>query len=138
MKGYIIIHLELQSLLTLMVSCLFSSFLHNLLLIIFTVPSISSLEAQSTTSDSITLSWTIPEGNIIDNYTLTATRLCDNVVFTPTTGIRGVHTILPVAGFSSGLQYTVGIISLNILGTGMESNVNVTILEGTGKLLVHI
>ena len=95
------------------------------------------MEAQSTTSDSITLSWTIPEGNIIDNYTLTATRLCDNVVFTPTTGIYGGLTILPIGGFSSGLQYTVGLIPFNILGTGRESSVNATVMEGTGELLVY-
>ena len=102
------------------------------------VPSISSLEAQSTTSDSITLSWTIPEGNIIDNYTLTVTRLCDNVVFTPTTGINGNETQYTITGLYSGLQYTVSIIPLNILGTGMEFAVNATVMEGTGKLLVYI
>ena len=93
------------------------------------------MEANSSAiSDSITLSWTIPEGNIIDNYTLTVIRLCDNVVFTPTTGINGNETQYTITGLYSGLQYTVGIIPLNILGTGMESHVNVTILEGTGKL----
>ncbi len=106
--------------------------------IINIVPSISSLEPQSTTSDSISFSWTIPEGNIIDNYTLTVTRLCDNVVFTPTTGINDNDTQYTITGLYSGLQYTVSIIPLNILGTGMESNVNATILEGTGKLLVYI
>ena len=103
-----------------------------------TVPSISSLEAQSTTNDSITLLWTIPEGNIIDNYTLTVTRLCDNVVFTPTTGINGNETQYTITGLYSGLQYTVSIIPLNILGTGMESNVNATVMEGTGKLYISI
>ena len=96
------------------------------------------MEAQPTTSYSITLSWTIPEGNIIDNYTLTATRLCDNAVSTPITGINGMFTILPIRGFSSGIQYTVSIIPLNILGTRMEYNVNATVMEGTGKLLVYI
>ena len=109
-----------------------------LYLYIIIVPSISSFEAQSTTSDSIKLSWTIPEGNIIDNYTLTVTRLCDNVVFTPTTGINGNETQYTITSLYSGLQYTVGIIPLNILGTGMESNVNATVMEGTGKLLVYI
>ena len=96
------------------------------------------MEAQSTTSGSITLSWIKPEGNIIDNYTVTVTRLCDNVVFTPTTGINGNKTQYTITGLYSGLQYTVGIIPLNILGTGMESNVNVTVMEGTGKLLVYL
>ncbi len=100
---------------------------------IIIVPSISSFEAQSTTSDSITLSWTIPEGNIIDNYTATVTRLCDNEVFPPTTGINGNETQYTSTGLYSGLQYTVSIIPLNILGTGMESNVNTTVMEGIGK-----
>ena len=104
---------------------------------IVTVPSISSLEAQSTTSDSIILSWTIPEGNIIDTYTLTVTRLCDNVVFTPT-NLTGNETQYTITGLYSGLQYTVGLIPLNILGTGMESNINVTVMEGTRELLVYI
>ncbi len=106
--------------------------------IIIVGPSIPSLKAQSTTSDSILLSWTILEGNIIDNYTLTVTRLCDNVVFIPTTGINGNETQYTITGLSSGLQYTVSIIPFNILGTGMESIVNVTVTEGTGKLLVYI
>ncbi len=92
------------------------------------------MEAQSITSDSVTFTWTIPEGNIIDNYTQTATRLCDNVVFIPTTGVH--TTAVLFGGLSSGLQYTIGIIPLNILGTGMESSVNVTVMEGTGKLLI--
>ena len=100
---------------------------------IVTVPSISSLEAQSTTSDSITLSWTISEGNIIDTYTLTVTRLCDNVVYT-STNLTGNEIQYTITGLYSGLQYTVGLIPLNILGTGMESNINVTVMEGTGEL----
>ncbi len=94
------------------------------------------MEAQSTTSDSITLSWTIPGGVAIDNYTLTVTRLCDNVVFTPTTGINGSLTTIPIGGLSSKLQYTVGIVPLNILGTGMESSVTATVMEGIGELRI--
>ena len=92
------------------------------------------MEAQSTTSNSITLSFTIPEGTVVDNYTLTVTRLCDNVVFTPTTGINGNDTQYTSTGLYSGLQYTVGIIPLNILGIGKKSSVNVTVMEGTGEI----
>ena len=95
------------------------------------------MEAQSTTSETVTLLWTIPEGDIIDNYTLTVTRLCDNVMFIPT-NISNTFNNISISGFSSGLQYTVSIIPLNILGTGMEFNVNVTVTEGTGKLLYSI
>ena len=59
------------------------------------------------------------------------------MVFTPTTGINGNETQYTITGLYSGLQYTVSIIPLNILGTGMESNVNATVMEGTGKLLVY-
>ena len=103
---------------------------------IIIVPSISSLEAQPTTSETVTLLWTIPEGDIIDNYTLTVTRLCDNVMFIQS-NISDAFNHISI-GLSSGLQYTVGIIPLNLLGTGMESNVNVTVMEGTGKLLYSI
>ena len=104
--------------------------------IIITVPStIPSLEAQSTTSDSITLSWTKTKGVAVDNYTLTVIGLCDNVVLFPTTGINGSITTISISGLSSGLQYTVGIIPLNILGTGMESSVNIIVMDGTGKIL---
>ena len=120
-----------------MVSCLLTCYYCINCYYHYTVPSVSSLEAQSTTSDSITLSLTIPEGVTIDNYTLTVTRLCDNVVFTPTTGINGSFTAIPISGLSSGLQYTVGMIPLNILGTGMESSVNSTVMEGTGEILVY-
>ena len=89
------------------------------------------MDGQSTTSDSIALSWTIPEGNIIDNYTVTVTRLCDNVVLPAITGINGTDTQYTITGLHSGLQYTVSIIPLNILGTGMESNV---ISHGNGRL----
>ena len=97
------------------------------------------MEAQSTTSDSITLSWTIyiPEGVSIDKYILTVIRLCDNVVFTPTTDINGNETQYTITGVYSGLQYTVSIIPLNILGTGMESTDNATVMEGTGEILVY-
>ena len=95
------------------------------------------MESQSTTSDSITLSWTKPKGVAVDNYTLTVTRLCDNVVFPPSTGINGSFAAISISGLSSGLQYTVGIIPLNILGTGMESSVNATVMEGTGEILVY-
>ena len=104
---------------------------------IITVPSISSLEVQSTTSDSITLSWTIPEGNIIDNYTVTVIRLCDDIMFPPTIGINDTqHTI---TGLHIGLQYTVSIIPLNILGAGVESNMNtaVSVMEGNGIRLLN-
>ena len=103
--------------------------------IIISVPSILSLEAQSNTSDSITLLWTIPEEVAIDNYTLTVTRLCDNVVFPPLNGIKGSFTTISISGLFSGLQYTVGIIPLNILGTGMESIVSFIVIDGTGELL---
>ena len=104
-----------------------------------TVPSVTSLEAQSTTSDSITLSWTIyiPEGVAVDNYTLTVTRLCDNVVFTTTIGINGNETQYIITGLYSGLQYTFGILPLNILGTGMESTDNAIVMDGTGKIIVY-
>ena len=134
MKGFIQIRLELQLQCFSMVS--YPGLVSTNCYYYYTVPSISSLEAQSTTSDSITLSWTIPEGVSIDNYTLTVTRLCDNVVFPPTTGINGSFTTLPINGLSSGLQYTVGVIPLNILGTGMKSSLNATVMEGTGEILL--
>ena len=92
------------------------------------VPLIESFEVQSNTPSSIMISWQIPSTSIIDNYTVTLTNLCDNVVL-PQYEIDGNFTSLPITGLLSGLQYTVSIKPVNTFGKGMETTDNVTTQE---------
>ena len=85
-----------------------------------------SFEAQPNTPTTILISWVIPDTSIIDNYTVTVTRLCDNIVL-PSYIVNGRNTVL--TGLSSGLEYTVSIVPVNILGKGMERTDNVTVQE---------
>ena len=82
-------------------------------------------DAQPNNPTSITINWDISNNSIIDNYTVSYRRLCDNVegsVF-----IGGSSTTETISGLSSGLLYTVSIIPVNILGKGMERTNNVTV-----------
>ena len=87
-----------------------------------------SFEAQPNSPTTISISWVIPETSIIDNYTVTVTRLCDNVVL-PSLHINGNLTSSVITDLSSGLDYTVGIVPVNILGEGMERTDNATAQE---------
>ena len=85
-----------------------------------------SFEAQPNTPTTILISWVIPDTSIIDNYTVTVTRLCDNVVL-PSYIVNGSNTVL--TGLSSGLVFTVSIVPVNVLGKGMERTDSVTVQE---------
>ena len=85
-------------------------------------------EAKPNTPTTILISWVIPDTSIIDNYIVTVTHLCDNVVL-PSLHINGDLTNTVITDLSSGLEYTVGIVPVNILGEGMERTDNVTLQE---------
>ena len=93
------------------------------------VPAITSFEVQS---GSIMLSWVVPAVSIIDNYTVTVTRLCESIVLSPVSGIAGNLTELSI-DVSGGFEYSVSIVPINLLGEGKAKTDNVTV-ESNGKL----
>ena len=76
---------------------------------------------------SILASWDTVNTSIVDNYTVTVTRLCDNVSLSPVNVIDGKLSSILINGLLSGSQYRVSLIPANILGEGMEITENVTI-----------
>ncbi len=85
------------------------------------VPSILSLDIQKINTTSILTSWkTVNTSIIVDNYTVTVTRLCDNVVLSPVDVIDGKLSSILIVGLWSGFHYRVSLIPANILGEGME------------------
>ena len=99
-------------------------------IIIFIVPTITSFEAQLQ-SGSIMLSWVVPNISIIDNYTVTVTRVCESIVLSPMTGIAGNLTEL-YFDVSGGFEYSVSIVPINLLGEGIAETDNVTV-PGNGE-----
>ena len=81
------------------------------------------------------LSWVVPAVSIIDNYTVTVTRLCENVVLSQMSGIDGNLTELSI-DVPSGFEYSVSIVPINLLGEGMAETDYVTV-PGNGKSLLQ-
>jgi len=92
---------------------------------------LTSFDVQPVNSTSVQLTWSLSDSSIIDNYTLSVTRLCDNMVL-PELVVDGSVTSRVISMLSSGFQYGGRIIPVNILGEGMERTGSVT-LEETSK-----
>ena len=88
------------------------------MLIIIIVPSILSLDIQKVNTTSILASWETVNTSIVDNYTVTVTRLCDNVLLSPVNVIE--ESSILINGLLCGSQYRISLIPANILGEGME------------------
>ena len=91
------------------------------------VPSILSFDIQKVKTTSFLASWDSVNTSIVDNYTVTVTRLCDNVSLSPVNVIDGKLSSILIDGLLSGSQYRVSLIPTNILGEGMEITEDVTI-----------
>ena len=76
---------------------------------------------------SIIASWDTVNTSIVDNNTVTVTRLCDSVLLSPVNVIDGELSSILFNGLLSGSQYRVSLIPANILGEGIEIAENVTI-----------
>ena len=98
-----------------------------LFLLIYIVPSILSLDIQKVKTISFLASWDTVNTSIVDNYTVSVTRLCDNVLLSPVNVIDGDLSCILIDGILSGSQYRVSLIPANILGEGIEIAENVTI-----------
>ena len=96
-----------------------------LLIFVYIVPLILSLDIQKVNTTSILVSWETVNTSIVDNYTVTVTRLCDNVMWSPVNVIDGKLSSIMIDGILSGSQYRVSLIPANILGEGIEITENV-------------
>ena len=70
--------------------------------------------------------WNALPNRIIDNYTVIYTRLCDNEKETITIE-HGTSNSIAIYNLYPGLQYSISIIPVNILGKGMEMTDTVTL-----------
>ena len=99
-----------------------------------TVPSLAAVTAQTLTSRSVMVSWKVSNYSIIDNFTVSYTRLCDNIKGTVLIE-NGISESILIDSLYPGLQYSISITAANLLGKGMEGTVTVT-LEESGKYVV--
>ena len=108
------------------------------ILFLILVPVFTSIQiiADSPIPTVVTIILDVPITTTLDNYTVVTTRLCDNVVSSLT--FDGTLTKLSLEGFSSGLQYTISITPVNMLGEGMETIRNITLQENGMFMLVFI
>ena len=97
-----------------------------------TVPLITSLNVQPLTPTSVMVSWDT-SNSLVDNYTVSYTRLCDNIKGTLFIE-NGTSNSTVIDSLYPGLQYSISITAANLLGKGMERNVSVT-LEADGMFI---
>ena len=74
--------------------------------------------------------------SLVDNYTVSYTRLCDNIKGTILIG-NGSSNSTVIDSLSPGLQYSISITAANLLGRGIERTGIVT-LEVNGKYNVTL
>ena len=108
---------------TVIISCIF----------FLIVPLITSLNVQPLTPTSAMVSWDT-SNSLVDNYTVSYTRLCDNIKGTILIG-NGSSNSTVIDSLSPGLQYSISITATNLLGKGMERNDSVT-LKADGMCLI--
>ena len=101
-----------------------------------TVPLITLLNVQPLTPTSVMVSWDSSNSlnSLVDNYTVSYTRLCDNNKGTVLI-VNGTSNSTVIDSLSPGLQYSISITAANLLGKGMERNVSVT-LEADGMCFI--
>ena len=104
-------------------SCMFS----------LTVPLITSLNVKPLTPTSVMVSWD-SSNSLVDNYTVSYTRLCDNIKGTVIVG-NGTSNSTVIDSLYPGLQYSISITAANLLGRVMKRNDSVT-LEADGMCYV--
>ena len=97
-----------------------------------TVPLITSLNVQPLTPTSVMVSWDT-SNSLVDNYTVSYTRLCDNVIWTLFI-VNGTSNSTVIDSLYPGLQYSISITATNLLGKGMERTDSVT-LKADGMCL---
>ena len=74
--------------------------------------------------------WNVLPNRIIESYTVIYTRLCDNEKKTITIE-HGTSNNIAIYNLYPGLQYSISIIPVNILGEGMEMTDTVTLNDSS-------
>ena len=95
-----------------------------------TVPHINLFNVQPLTPTSALVSWNT-SNSLVDTYTVSYTRLCDNIKGTLTIE-NGTSESILIDSLYPGLQYSISITAANLLGRGMERTDLIT-LDGSGK-----
>lgn len=90
-----------------------------------------SLEVVSNDPISVLSSWILSPGSVVDNYTLSFVRLCDNITF-PTITFNGNTMSTAISYLLNGYEHKFSLSVANTLGTGVIITNNVVVFE-TGK-----
>ena len=96
------------------------------------VPIVTSVNIQPKDPNSVVVSWDT-SNSIINNYTVLYTQLCDNMKGTIVIE-NGTLNNVTIKNLYPEVQYSIGIIPLNIFGKGMET-IGMVTLEGTGMIV---
>ena len=94
------------------------------------VPELEYFSIHPINTSSIMIYWNVLPNRIIDNYTVIYTRLCDNEKKTITIE-HGTSNSIAIYNLYPGLQYSISIIPVNILGEGMEMTDTVTLNDSS-------
>ena len=94
------------------------------------VPELASFFIHPINTSSIIIYWNVLPNRIIESYTVIYTRLCDNEKKTITIE-HGTSNSIAIYNLYPGLQYSISIIPVNILGEGMEMTDTVTLNDSS-------
>ena len=101
-------------------------------------PTITMAVSQSPTS--ITLSWTQPEGDVVDNYEVSFSfqRSCDGFNHTNTTTVGDTTRQYTLTALQQFSNYTVTMVAVNGAGRSAESSENVVTMGDGMSVLKHL
>ena len=104
---------------------------------VLSAPNITMAVSQSPTS--INLTWTQPEGEVVDSYEVSFSfkRSCDGFNHTNTTTVAGTTRQYTLTGLQEFSNYTVTVVAVNGSGRSGGSSLNVVTLADGMLVLWH-
>ena len=83
-----------------------------------------SVSLDSTTSTSITLSWTVPNGSVVNSFdVIWRSTQCPGAEIYGNANVTGVSVGYTAAGLRSGTEYFINVIALNEAGFSTSGTV---------------
>ena len=83
------------------------------------VPGQPSVNVDSTTATTISLSWSVPSGSVVDSYeVMWSSEECPDDVDEGSATISGGSTSYTIASLREGSSYTITVTTTNSAGTG--------------------